>query len=195
MRIIAAKKEHAPYIAKAIMTALGEEMCESFTSEGNSLEDVERLFRICAESDDSQYSWKNVLVAVSDDTEIPLGLIVSYDGAKLYQLRQRFLDEFANMHGYRIDQYMTDETTADEYYLDSLAVFPDYRGQGIAGELIKAASNKGWEECKKPAGLLVDKTNHRARGLYDRLGFKPMGERAFAGEMMDHLQLPIPSKS
>lgn len=43
----------------------------------------------------------------------------------------------------------------------------------------------------KPLGLLCDKTNTRARALYDSLGFKHVGETPFAWELMDHLQLPL----
>lgn len=187
-RIRPATPGDAPDIARAIMMALGDEMCAGFVSEGNTLDDVARLFAICAASDDSQYSWRNTLVAVGPEGETR-GLLVSYDGARLDELRRRFLDEFTAMHGYRIDSYMTEETTPDEFYIDSLAVFPEYRGRGIAGALIAAAAGRARRECGKPLGLLVDKTNHRARGLYNRLGFVPDGERAFAGELMDHLVL------
>lgn len=189
MKIIYAERNDAALIAWAVMTALGDELCESFTSENQTLEDVRRLFTACAESDDSQYSWKNALVAV-DDNGTRMGVIVAYDGARLHELRKRFLDEFEKMHGFRIDEHMTDETSADEYYLDSLAVLPEYRGRGIAGKLIAAASRRGRETTGKRSGLLVDKTNHRAHTLYSKLGFEEKGERPFAGEMMYHMQLP-----
>lgn len=180
-----ASEDDAPEIAQAILEALGEDMCKSFTSEGNSLDDVKRLFTICAASEDSQYSYRNAFVA--ETVGLTAGVIVSYDGARLDCLRKRFLDEFAKMHGYRIDHYMTDETTPDEFYIDSLAVFPQFRGKGIASMLIEAARKRGLEETGKKTGLLVDKTNHRARGLYNRMGFVADGEREFAGEVMDHL--------
>lgn len=188
VNIVNADKSHAHLIADAIMMALGEELCESFTSDTNTLDDVRTLFTRCAESDDSQYSWRNALVAV-DDNKTPLGIIVSYDGARLYELRKRFLNEFAIMHGYRIDEYMTDETTPDEYYIDSLAVFPQYRGNRIAEKLIAQAAERGFKYFGKPAALLVDKKNSRAMNLYSRLGFKTDGERSFAGEPMFHMTL------
>lgn len=64
---------------------------------------------------------------------------------------------------------------------------PEYRGRGVATALIEAAGVRA-RECGKPLGLLVDKANSRARRLYDSLGFKQVGERFFAGELMDHLQ-------
>lgn len=188
MEIRKAEPWAAPWISKGIMTALGDGLCESFAAgDPKGLEKVERLFRICAESNDSQYSWRNSFVALSQEGEV-MGIAVCYDGARLDELRRRFLDEFERMHGYRVDNHMTAETSAGEYYLDSLAVFPDYRGQGVARALIGAVAGRA-AEARLPVGLLVDKTNHRARGLYDRLGFRQEGERSFAGERMDHLVL------
>lgn len=188
MKIIPATPEHAPAIADAILMALGEETCRRFNTPSNPLYNTRELFRRCAASDDSQYSWRNTLVAVDDDDRV-LGLVVSYDGARLDELRRRFLDEFDNMHGFRIDARMTQETTPDEWYIDSLAVWPWCRGRGTAKALIEAAAERGKATTGKPTGLLVDKTNHRARGLYNRMGFQPDGERRFAGELMDHMLL------
>lgn len=182
-----AEIKDADIIADVIMEALGKELCESFTSEGNTLQDVHDLFAICGASADSQYSYKNTLIATVGGQSA--GAIICYDGARLNELRQRFLDEFAKMHGYRIDQYITEETTPDEFYIDSLAVLPEYRGKGIARGLIEAACRWNEETCGKKVGLLVDKTNHRARGMYERLGFKPDGEREFAGEAMEHMTI------
>ena len=41
----------------------------------------------------------------------------------------------------------------------------------------------------EPLALDIIETFCRARRLYDSLGFKQVGERFFAGELMDHLQL------
>ena len=80
-----------------------------------------------------------------------------------------------------------DETDASEFYLDTLAVLPEYRGRGIAAMLLKGAVDRA-AACGKPAGLLVDKENHRARKLYERVGFRQIGERPFCYVMMDHMQ-------
>ena len=187
-KIIPAEKTDSPMIARTIMEALGQELCESFTHPGRTLQDVADLFRLCAEADDSQYSWNNTLKAVDENGNI-LGMVISYDGAQLHELRKRFLDEFAKQNGFRIDDRMSDETDATEWYLDSLAVFPEYRGRGIARSLISAVRERA-APSGKPVGLLVDKTNHRAEGLYDRLGFQTVGDRPFAGELMTHKQIP-----
>ena len=80
-----------------------------------------------------------------------------------------------------------DETDASEFYLDTLAVLSEYRGRGIASLLLKGAIGRA-AACGKPAGLLVDKDNNRARKLYERVGFRQIGERPFCYVMMDHMQ-------
>lgn len=225
IRIIPARIEDAPLIGKAITIAIGDELVEDLAGEMHTPEDVLELFTSLARRSDSQYSYLNTLVALDkEDNNKVAGLIVSYDGARLYTLRHAFFKEASEKIGMEIEGFIPDstdskdsglrgsdstisnsnaddlektydlipkeydETSADEYYLDSLAVFPEYRGRGIARELIKAAVERA-KEAGKPAGLLVSKHNPKARELYESLGFKPIGERFFAGELMTHMSL------
>ncbi|MBD5269571.1 MAG: GNAT family N-acetyltransferase [Bacteroides sp.] len=184
-----AEKEDAPFIGNAITMAIGDELAAELGGPDHNVEDVENLFISLARRKDSQYSYLNSLVA-EDERGNVAGVIVSYDGAKLRKLRKSFFNEARIAIGLDIDidnlDNVTDETGPEEYYLDSLAVFPDYRGNGIAAQLIDEASKKA-DLCGKPAGLLCSKTNDKARRLYERIGFRPVGERYFAGELMDHL--------
>ena len=172
--------------------AIGEEITRNLAGKNHTPADVEALFASLAARPDTQYSYLNTLVALDDDG-CPMGCIVSYDGASLIDMRRIFFDEALR----RLDldfgsdpDSIDPETTPDEFYLDTLAVFGPYRGRGIARQLIAAAARRAAEISGKPVGLLVDKTNHRARRLYDSIGFVFRDERPFAGEVMDHLQLP-----
>lgn len=185
MKITNAKKSNAPLIARSIMDAVGIEICEDLAGNGKALADVERLFTILAEREDTQYSYLNTLVAVDEDGK-SAGVIVSYDGAKLNELRKPFFEAVKTILGKNLDG-VEDETDASEFYLDTLAVLPEYRGRGIASLLLKGAIGRA-AACGKPAGLLVDKDNHRARKLYERVGFRQTGERPFCYVMMDHMQ-------
>ncbi len=115
------------------------------------------------------------------------GVLVSYDGARLLELRRSFFEVAARVLGLHFDDSLEAETDPGEIYLDSLAVFPGYRGKGLAGRLIEAAAERH-AGSGKPLGLLVDVPNTGAYRLYTRLGFGKAGERPFAGVMMDHLQ-------
>lgn len=188
MQILPAKKEHAHLIGKAVTMAIGDEITRNLAGESHCADDVEKLFTALAGRDDTQYSYRNTLVAQTADGQVA-GLAVAYDGAGLITMRRIFFSEAADRIGLTVDGNIDDiapETTPDEFYLDTLAVFAEYRGQGIARQLLKATKKRA-DAIGKPLGLLVDKTNVNARRLYDSAGFVKKDERPFAGEIMDHL--------
>ncbi|MCC8117535.1 MAG: GNAT family N-acetyltransferase [Bacteroidales bacterium] len=191
MKIIPAKKEHAAEIGAAVVMAITPELVlESFNHHGvdHSVEEYVELFSRLAAREDSQYSYLNALVALDEDKVI--GVIVGYDGAKLAMLRQAFIDMAAQDYGIVFDKPFADETEPGEFYLDTLAVKPEARGRGIGRALLSAMVDRAHKEAGKPAGLLVDKKNDRARRLYEAVGFIPVGDRLFIGELMTHMQHP-----
>ena len=187
MRIRAGEKCDAPLIAEAIMQAVGDEITVGFAGSAERVGLVRQLFTELAECDDSQYSYRNTLAAETADGQA-VGYIIAYDGAGLRRMRERFIEKANSILGYAMSQEsMTDETVPGEIYLDTLCVFEPWRGQGISTALINAAIERH-KAAGKPFGLLVDKSNERARRIYERLGFRQVGETPFAGELMDHLQ-------
>lgn len=180
-----ATPQDARFIADAIVMAVGDEITRSFAGKDHTVQDVKELFTHLAQMDNSQYSYKNTLVATTPADEV-MGLIISYDGALLHPLRKTFISAAKDELDYDLVN-LADETSDDEVYLDTLAVYDKFRGNGIASALINAAIERA-KPLNKPVGLLVDKSNNRARRLYESLGFRQVDERPFAGEMMDHLQ-------
>ena len=148
MIIEKARPEHAPLIAKAVMMAVGEEICNDFAAPDHTLADVEKLFTTLAAMPDSQYSFNNTLVAI-------MGLCVAYDGGRLHTLRRRFFEQVREQLS-RDMEGMADETDAGEFYLDTVATFPGHRGKGIATALINATIARA-DEANLPAALLVEK--------------------------------------
>lgn len=186
MTIVPATPQHAPHIARAIMMAVGEEICADFAAPDHTLADVEALFTHLATLNDSQYSYRNALVAVTPEGDTA-GVCIGYDGALLHKLRERFFEAAHSMLGRNMEG-MADETSPDEFYLDTLAVFPEYRKQGLGSQLLLASAEKA-RAIGKPAALLVDYTNPTAEALYRSLGFVHEGDRPFAGVIMKHLVL------
>lgn len=175
----------AERIAQAIMEAVGDEITIDFAGTRDRLPLVKQVFTELASREDSQYSYLNSLVAEIDG--IAAGIIMAYDGARLHDLRERFVETANRILGYKIKSVeMADETTPDEVYIDTLCVFEPYRRRGIAQRLIKASTEAN-RKIGKPMGLLVDKANTRARRLYEKCGFRCVGETPFAGVLMDHL--------
>lgn len=186
MKLRKATREDARLIGESVVSAIGEEITDSLAGEKFDREDVIDLFTTLAMREDTQYSYLNTLVAEEDNGEAA-GVAVAYDGANLDRMRRIFFKAVKE----RLERDMSamgDECEAGEFYLDTLAVRPAYRGRGYARALIEGTARRA-AECGKPLGLLVEKENHPARRLYDSCGFKQVGETPFAFVLMDHLQM------
>ena len=180
-----ARPDEAEHVAKLIMTAMTEECCLWFCGEGHDISDLHKVMTELVKQEDSQYSFLNTLCAVDSHDNI-VGILTSYDGGRLHELRQRFI-EAAKM-AWGIDHSnIPDETGPGELYLDSLAVEPSSRGKGIASKLIEASVDKARKMGLPFTGLLVDTSNPRAEALYTRLGFRVEGTNQWGGHPMRHM--------
>lgn len=184
MTITPCQRADADAIARAVVMAIGPELSRKYAAEAGSVEEVTGIFARVAALDVSQYSYVNALKAVDQDGRA-MGIVVAYDGGELARLRRAFLDEVGLREG-----DIPDETEPGEYYIDTLAVFPEHRGRGVGRRLLEAAVDDGRRAGLRP-GLLVEKGNDRARRLYESAGFGQVGEREFAGELMDHLAVAV----
>ena len=104
-----ASKSQAAEIASLIMTAMTDDCCLYFCGEGYGLEDFRKMMTMLVEREDSQYSYRNTLVAM--DVDKVVGISVSYDGGRLHELRHAFI-EAAKEHIGKDHSGMDDETQA-----------------------------------------------------------------------------------
>ncbi len=177
----------APAIARLIMAAMTEECCLHFCGEGATIDDFYTMMTQLVERTDSQYSYRNTLVAMDGDRVA--GILVSYDGGQLHTLRRQFVD-YAKRFLHRDHSGMDDETQPGELYLDSLAVAPDYRRRGIATRLLEASVGRAREMGLPCVGLLVDTGNPQAERLYRACGFQYANDSHWGGHAMRHLVHP-----
>lgn len=164
----------APLIARIVLMALHYDESHPFYD----------VFKELAARTDAQYSYCNALVAEVDGEAA--GAIVGYDGARLYELREPLLAIVREREGRELE--IEDETSAGEFYLDSLAVLPDFRGCGVGGMLLAAASERAFADGFERVGLIVDFDNPRAEALYSSLGFERVNPTTFLGHNMWHMQ-------
>ena len=68
-------------ITKLIMTAMTDDCCLHFCGNGYGLDDFRKMMTTLVEREDSQYSYRNTLVAMDGDKVV--GISVSYDGGCL----------------------------------------------------------------------------------------------------------------
>ena len=181
-------KEQNAEIAHLIMMAMTDECCQYFCGEGYGLDDFCRMMCHLVEREDSQYSYKNTLVAM--DGQQVVGVSVSYDGSRLHELRRAFIEAAKTYIG-KDHTGMDDETQAGELYLDSLAVLPAYRRQGIAQKLLIATRKRARHLHLPKVGLLVDKGNPDGEALYTKVGFEYLNDNLWGGHPMKHLILPV----
>lgn len=162
LNIRRARKDEAAFIARNILYAMD---IDTDTADGQSI--LEIMTEICA-MDDTLYSWRNALVAELDGT--PAGSITAYDGGLYHELSKRTFEVFAEKSGgwsYKMDA----ETKAGEYYLDSLAVLPLFRGLGLGKQLLIAAMEEAEALGFYTASLIVDPESTGVVRLYSSCGF------------------------
>ncbi len=181
-----ATKGEASDIARMIMMAMTDDCCLYFCGAGFGLDDFHRMMTALVDSEDSQYSYKNTLVAT--DCEKIVGISVSYDGGRLHELRRAFIRAAREYIG-KDHSGMDDETQAGELYLDSLAVLPEYRRKGIAKRLLLATKERSESMHLPCVGLLVDKGNPGGEALYASVGFQYANDSQWGGHPMKHLVL------
>ncbi len=176
-----AKKSDAPTIAKAVVMGIGdEEALKRYCGE-----DYISLLSMIASHENSQYSYINCLIAEINGNNV--GAVIGYDGAKLLELRNNTYSIIHEALGRT--PHIPDETEAGEFYLDTLAVFPEYRNKGIGKSLIAAICRQAFENGHEHVGLIVDHDNPKAEALYTSIGFVRVGTKEFFGHQMWHMQI------
>lgn len=182
-----AQPQEAPQVAELIMQAMNYECCQNFAGPEHTVDDFRRVMTRLVAQRGTQYSYENTIVAVAEDGTVA-GCCVTYDGGELLRLREAFIREARENFGIDYSQ-MDEETQAGELYIDSLAVSSEYRGQGIATELLRRAILRAKGLSLPAVGLLVDKGNPKAERLYQRVGFQYQNDASWGGHPMKHLQI------
>ncbi len=132
------------------------------------------IAKICQRTD-VLYSYRHAMIAWEGDT--PVGLCLCYDGGKYHEMRQITFPLFEALMGHEPSheemdlEHAEDEAVAGEYYMDSLAVMPQWRKRGIGFRLMQAQLERAKALGFHKATLLVDPDNEEAQRIYRKLGF------------------------
>lgn len=117
---------------------------------------------------DVLYSWRNTLIAEIDRQ--PVGALVCYDGACYREMREITFPLIAQMSGNDFRD-MELETGPGEFYIDSMAVLPEHRQQGVATALLRAGIERARKLGIPKVTMVVSPENPNAQRLYESLGF------------------------
>lgn len=167
MTIRKATEEDAKYVAKTVLTALDMD-----TS------DLEWVMASCVDPN-SMYSWNKALIAETDGK--PIGCIISYPGDDYQNLREYTWSRLWKDVDPSTIKHTAIEAYPGEYYLDSLAIEPEYRGNGLGKTLMRTAMEQGRQLGYDRFALLVAIDKPRLKDYYATLGFEDESEVAFFG--------------
>ncbi len=181
-----ATPEDAAFVAQVVAEALGDTLMERVATGQETGRDKEtlKLIEAVCQRDDTLYSWRNTRMAISPEGQ-PAGALVAYPGSGYLECRARTFALLDSLITFDVES-MDAETRDGEYYLDSLAVLPQWRGRGIARQLLLKARQEAWN-MGLPAILACAPDNTGAKRLYESLGFRESGRMYIFGE--DYLRM------
>lgn len=162
-----AQPTDAPAAVNLIYQAIkdiGFQLTGADTEQG-VLEQLMRFFQ----SEGNRFSYDNLLVKIVED-EVA-GMILCYHGSQAETIDRPILER---LRALKNDSALTldKEADEDEYYIDALAVFPQWGGRGFGTELIHAAEEHGRQLGYDKIALNVEQLNEKACALYQRLGYE-----------------------
>lgn len=175
----------AAFIAKNVMAAMGHDEVYSGGGEEWLQQLIPHMENIC-QREDVLYSWKRSYIA--EVNGIPAGSLTAYEGTDYKETQTRTFSLFDGPLNFDLD-LMQDETREGEFYLDSAAVLPEFRGQGIGRALLQFGITKGKELGVDYVTLLVSPQNPKAKRLYRSLGFRDAGEVFAFGEYFQRMKM------
>ncbi len=130
---------------------------------------LEGMTDICAR-EDTLYSWRNTIVVCEDG--VVAGSLTSYDGGAYLAMRELTFGLARERFGWALP-VMDDETSAGEWYLDSLAVSPQYRKRGISKALFSRMMQEAAEAGFHKVSLIALASADRLIAHYESFGFRP----------------------
>ncbi len=162
----------APFIARVVLAGIDMlDIDAVLPDEQRAI--FEHLIKICR-MDDTLYSYCNTRFAEIDGNWV--GALVAYDGARYATMRDKTFGLVQQTSGMDLSHNAM-ETGPGEFYLDSMAVFSDFRGMSVGKMLMRDRVNFALNNGFQKVTLLVDKDKPRLQQYYESEGF------AFSEEM------------
>jgi ribosomal protein S18 acetylase RimI-like enzyme len=167
-----AEAEDAPFVAWTVLTALDM-----------TADDLRLVTECCADAE-AIYSWRRAWVAKAAGRCV--GCLVAYDGAdyasrREYTWRRLWADDDADL------SQVAMETEPGEFYLDSMAVLPEFRGREIGKKLIRTAISHAEALGFRRFSIIVDVGKPCLFAYYRTLGFAPRDVIPFFGHSYNRL--------
>lgn len=173
LEIISARPEDADFIAWVV-------------TQGMHMDNVPSFLKSVGARDDTLYSWRNTSLLKCEGRLA--GGLVSYDGAAHEEMRK---NTWVMHDGRLLSSGNVPETTAGEYYLDSLAIVPEFRGHGLWRALFDDAVEMAKEKGFHRITLICDEDYPKLAQLYISYGFVPENTFSYFGTLCRKMSLSI----
>lgn len=160
-----AKPIDASVAVPLIIEAIGN-IAEQMTGEHDSVA-VERELIGLFKREDNRHSYLTTVVAESKGSIT--GVMVLYSGKRAIELDKKLENWLREKTSENI--VIPPEAHSDEFYIDTVCVHPDYRGQGIGSLLLAHAEKIAIEEGFTKLTLNVEEEKEAAIRLYERVGY------------------------
>ncbi len=161
--------EDAEFVAWTVLTAIDIEPTSK---------NLRRASGICR-LDDTLYSWRNARICEIDGENA--GCIVAYRGEDYKAFRTKTFGIIKDSFGINLETN-PDETVPGEFYLDSIAFLPKFRGLGLGKKLLLDGIELGRQKGYEKITLLVDEIKPNLMRYYASIGFQPKGKVHTFGE-------------
>jgi ribosomal protein S18 acetylase RimI-like enzyme len=188
LNIRAAAIGDAEPAAQLIFEAI-HDIAYQLTGETTQEEAVKALAELFRE-EGNRFSSKQILAAEVDGKIA--GIILCYYGSEADRLDAPVAERLRKRTG-NPNPPIDKEADEDEYYIDSIAVFPEYRGRGIAKALLSAAEKAGAALGYGRIALNVEYGNESAARLYQSIGYLSDKTVTINSTPFHHMVKPLPS--
>lgn len=144
---------------------------------------IQDILKFVFMSENDRFSYKNCIVCQKEGKI--KGFSFSYHYNEVEKMKNFWFNEVVKKFNLKQDDIIFDydEVLEKEYYLDTLYVFSEYRGEGVGNKLLTSFVNSS----NTLLSLNVAQSNIRARKLYESYGFYKNSEIYIGHENYDHL--------
>lgn len=172
------RPEDASFIAECILAGVG-----AWDFSGNADEETMLLYRAMASVcgiEDSLYSYCHCRIAQCNGKAV--GCMTSYPGDDYARLRELTWSSIHKVMGGERPMSSDYETGPGEYYLDTLALAPEFRGFGLGKELLLDSAERARAAGYERITLIVEQDHPKLISYYESIGFQIESQMTFLGE-------------
>ncbi|WP_075620295.1 GNAT family N-acetyltransferase [Paenisporosarcina indica] len=171
----------APAAVPLIIDAIGD-IAEQMTGEQQPEAVVRELIGLF-KREDNRHSYLTTVVAEREGAVA--GVMVLYSGESAVELDGN-LEDWLSIKT-KEDIEIPPEAHSDEYYIDTVCIHPDFRGQGIGTLLLAHAEEVALQAGFSKISLNVELEKEAAIRLYKRVGYRVSEPWMIYGEKFHHM--------